>query len=440
MRDIIVVSAALWLAFKALRHPWIGVLGWTWLSLMNPHRLAYGFAREVPLAAIVGGTTLLGLVLSKDRRAFPLTGETGLLIVFMVWMCVTLPFSFYFDASTNMWSRVMKIDLMVLVTTAVLFSRKQIETFTWVVVGSIAFYGIKGGLFTIAKGGRHRVWGPDASFIEGNNEIALAIIIIIPLMQFLRGTTENKWIQRGLLWGMILCAMAALGSHSRGALLALGAMTTVLWLRSDKKLVTGIALIVGAAIMIPFMPDEWTERMDTIKTYEKDDSAMGRINAWYMAWNLAKQNFFGGGFSIYENAVFQRYAPVPDDVHAAHSIYFQVLGEHGFVGLFLFLSLFTYTYFRAGRLRSLGARRPETMWVSRLGAMCQVSLAGYAVGGAFLSLSYFDLPYNIIVLVVVAHRWLKSCEWESESVPGTGAAPLAAADVGRPPIQPSRGT
>ena len=63
---------------------------------------------------------------------------------------------------------------------------------------------------------------------------------------------------------------------------------------------------------------------------------MGRINAWTMALNLAKDNFFGGGFSIYESAVFARYAPDPE-ARAAHSIYFQVLGEHGFVGLFLFL-------------------------------------------------------------------------------------------------------
>jgi hypothetical protein len=56
------------------------------------------------------------------------------------------------------------------------------------------------------------------------------------------------------------------------------------------------------------------------------------------------------------------------------------------------------------------------MWCSDLGTMCQVSLVGYAVGGAFLSLAYFDLPYNIMVLVVLARVWMTSKAWEREPV------------------------
>lgn len=73
--------------------------------------------------------------------------------------------------------------------------------------------------------------------------------------------------------------------------------------------------------------------------YAQDSSALGRLNAWWMAFNLAKANFFGGGFAIYNAQTFALYAPDPTDIHAAHSIYFMVLGEHGFVGLALFLLL-----------------------------------------------------------------------------------------------------
>ena len=42
----------------------------------------------------------------------------------------------------------------------------------------------------------------------------------------------------------------------------------------------------------------------------------------------------GGGFETYSKSVFQKYNPSYDRTHAAHSIYFQVLGEHGyFVGM-----------------------------------------------------------------------------------------------------------
>jgi hypothetical protein len=43
-------------------------------------------------------------------------------------------------------------------------------------------------------------------------------------------------------------------------------------------------------------------------------------------------------------------------------------------------------------------------WAASLASMCQVSLVGFAVGGAFLSLAYFDLPYDILVVVVVLRR------------------------------------
>lgn len=133
---------------------------------------------------------------------------------------------------------------------------------------------------------------------------------------------------------------------------------------------------------------------------------MGRINAWLMAFNLAKDRFFGGGYSVYNPITFARYAPNPLDVHAAHSIYFQVLGEHGFIGLALFIVLWVTVWRWAGWLRRNGRATPETSWVADLGALTQVSLVGYAVGGAFLSLAYFDLPYNLLVLVVVARRLL----------------------------------
>jgi putative inorganic carbon (HCO3(-)) transporter len=108
------------------------------------------------------------------------------------------------------------------------------------------------------------------------------------------------------------------------------------------------------------------------------------------------------------------YSPVPLDCRAAHSIYFMVLGEHGFVGLFLFLLLWLFVWQSAGRLRIQGKKLPQTQWLSHLGGMCQVSLAGYAVGGAFLSLSYYDLPYNILILIVLGCRWLDRKEWVTD--------------------------
>lgn len=43
MRDLILFAIVISVCILALRHAWIGILGWTWVSIMNPHRLTYGF-------------------------------------------------------------------------------------------------------------------------------------------------------------------------------------------------------------------------------------------------------------------------------------------------------------------------------------------------------------------------------------------------------------
>lgn len=414
MRDLLLAPFIVGLAAYGLLHPWVGILGWTWISIMNPHAYSWRLS-SMPVAAAIAGATLLGVFLTRDRRQFFVTRETTVLMLFMLWMCITLPFSFYFDESFHLWDRVMKIDFMVLVAMVALHSRKHLMALSWVLVGSIGFYGVKGGLFTLLNGGNYRVWGPEGSYIGGNNEVALALVMIIPLMHFLYLTSHSVWVKRGLLLSMLLCAAAAVGSHSRGALLAIAAMVGVLWWRSDKKMVGAVLLLVASVALLSFMPEQWWARMETIGSYKEDASATGRINAWMMAWNLAKANLFGGGFMVTKPELFAMYAPDPTAIHAAHSIYFMVLGEHGFVGLFLFLLLWWFVWRSAGHLRVQGKKLPQTLWLSYLGAMCQVSLAGYAVGGAFLSLSYYDLPYNILVLVVLGRRWMDNKEWVREA-------------------------
>jgi len=293
----------------------------------------------------------------------------------------------------------------------------------WVLVGSVAFYAVKGGLFTLATGGEHRVWGPPGSFIEENNSLALATIMVIPLLRYLQLQATNRWIRYALLAAMVLSGFSALGSQSRGALLAIAAMLAFLWLKSRAKAVTGLVLVLLVAVAIGFMPDKWEDRMHSIRSYDEDSSAMGRINAWGMAFNLAKARpLVGGGFEIYNPDTFARYAQNATDVHSAHSIYFQMLGEHGFVGLFLFVVLWLLVWRDASWIDRRARAREGWQWASDLARMVQVSLVGFAVGGAFLNLAYYDLPYNVLVAIVLARMLL---EKHLRSV-GQGASATAA--------------
>ena len=415
MRDLLLLAIVIGAMPFALRHTWIAVMLWTWISVMNPHKLAFGFAYNAPFAAMAAGAALISILFSRDRLKWSFTPPTIVLGLFVLWMCITTALAFYPALSWIQLNKVLKIQLMTFVAIAALRERKHIELFIWINALSIGFYGFKGGLFTISTGGASRVWGPPGGFIEGNNEIALALIMAIPLMNYLRVVSTQQWVRIGLLAVMVLSTVAAIGTQSRGALLALSAMGTVLWMRSDRKLVTGVVVAFVAVSLISFMPDSWEQRMSTIQNYQEDGSALGRINAWWMTFRLANDQFFGGGYEIYTTQLFARYAPYPDDLHVAHSIYFSVLGEHGYIGLLLFLLLWWLAFRTIGKIRKDARNQIETKWAFHLAGMCQVSLVGYAVGGAFLSLAYFDLPYNILVILVITKRWLQERRWETET-------------------------
>lgn len=415
MRDILVVSIVAAGVLLALRRPWIGVMLWTWISVMNPHRYTWGFAYDAPLAAIAAAVTLLGIVTSSEPRRWPFSGAPAILLLLLsIWITISFLFGQDVRGDYPMWEQVMKIYLMTFVALVLLHNRYHILAFVWVTVGSLALLGVKGGLFTLLTGGDSRVWGPPDSFIQDNNEFALALVVAIPLLYFLQLQVSRKWVRYGLTAAMLLCAVAAIGTHSRGGILSIAAMGAVLWWRSPNKVFSGALIALIGLAFLPMMPEEWWERMRSIQDYEQDLSAQGRLYSWDVAWQVATNHFFGSGMTYQHPLFFALYGRGPDTVIAAHSIYFQILGNHGFVGLFLFVSLWIATFRWATWLRRNAARIPEARWAANLGSMVQVSLVGYAVGGAFLSLSYFDLPYNIMVMVVLARKWVESRGWETD--------------------------
>lgn len=433
MRDIVITLIVLGSLPFAFKRPWIGVLMWVWISVMNPHRLSWGFAYDFPFAAIVAAVTLVGVVTTRDPKKLPVTPITVTLILFTIWMNITTIFAFFPEQAMVRLSQVNKIMLMTLVTGMLIKTRKQIDYLIWAMVISIGYYGTKGGAFTILTGGGSIVWGPAGSLIEGNNEVALAFITIIPMMFYLRLETENKWIRRGLTVAMPLCAIAALGSYSRGALLGVAAMLFFLWVKSPKKLVPAICMILMIPVAVAFMPDQWSQRMDTIDEYQSDASAMGRINAWKLAVNLANDRpLVGGGFELWNGITFAQYAPDPEDPHAAHSIYFQALGEHGWVGFILYMCVGFLTWRQGTRIRQKTAKVPDLKWASNLATMLQVSMVGFGVGGAFLSLVYYDVQYYLMMTMVATGVLVEKALSERHTVAQSHAAASAPARLSDP--------
>jgi probable O-glycosylation ligase (exosortase A-associated) len=293
---------------------------------------------------------------------------------------------------------------MVAVTIMVVQSEADLKKMVWVLVLSLGAFGAKGGLFTLMTGGSYRVLGPAGSYIAENNALALALVMAVPIIWYLRLQSDKRWLRYGLTAMAGLTVVAAAGSYSRGALLAGAAMMAFLWLKSRNKLSTGIVLLLLIPLVWLAMPEQWHARMSTIEEYQSDSSAMGRINAWYFALEVAKTHLLGGGFMVFNPAMFRIYAPNPTDFHAAHSIFFQVLGEHGYIGLTLFVSIIGSAWLTANKIIRSVRNHPDLKWASDFAAMAQVSLVGYMVGGAFLSLAYYDYFWYVVAALVITQR------------------------------------
>ena len=394
MRDILICLLVFGALPFILWRPFFGVMVWTWLGLMNPHRLAWGFSLDLPFALIVFLTTVFSLLMSRESKKIPISREILLLFVFVVWMFLTTLLSWFPPLAWEQWDKVWKIQLGVILTLMLVTNRERIHLLVWTICVSLGFYGFKGGLWTVATGGTNRVYGPDGTFIGGNNEIGLALIMIVPLLWYLILHSRQKWVKTGHYVVLACSIIAIVGTHSRGDLLGLLVMGAMFLFKSRRKLIPLITAALFIAVLPYIAPDEWFERMDTIQDFESDRSAQGRLGAWRKSIEIANSSPTGGGYEVLQVV----------NGTDAHSIYFEILGEQGYPGLLIFLALGLCTWLKAGAVKRRCKQQPELVWARDLATMIQTSLVGYGTAGAFLGLGYFDLIYVIMVLTVMLHR------------------------------------
>ena len=408
MRDIALFGFVFGLIPFILFRPHIGVLAYVWLSVMNPHRLTWSYAYDFGFAVIIGAATLVGALLTTRRNSVPVNSLSIALGLFLVWTSITTILAFYPAESYEKWVVMIKTMFIVLMMPILFQNQEHFRQLIWVIVLSLAYYGTKGGVFVLATGGEFRVWGPAGSYIQDNNALAAALVMIVPMMRYLQLTTPHRIVRWGLLGMMILCGIAVVGSYSRGALLAVTAMLAFLWLKGRHKLVFIAVALVSIPFVLSFMPERWYDRMETIGTYEMDSSASMRLNSWGTMLNIAKDRpIIGGGFEVARREIYNRYSPdsrFPPQV--AHSIYFEALGSHGVVGLALYLALLFCHWRAAGNIVRKAGTSPDLAWARQYGLMMQVSIVGFAVGGAFLSIMLFDVPYYLIGATLVAGRFV----------------------------------
>ena len=409
IRDLVVAVTVLGSLPFCLARPWIGLLVLSWLGYMNPHRLTWGFAYNQPWAMMVAVAMLTGILFAgKARRPLPRTAEVYiLLILWVVFLLSTFQAFEPYDA-WDQFNKVSKILLVTFVTLILFRDAEKLRYLLYVIALSIGFFGLKGGIWALSTGGANHVLGPPETFISGNTEIGLALVMVIPLLVLLARSEPRRWMRLILRATFCFSIVAVLFTYSRGAVLGLGVVLPLIFLKSRWKLMVLplaiVAVFFGQEIAHAIFPENWINRMSSVQTYEEDRSANMRLNSWIVAYRLALDRpFLGAGFRPFSPTVYLAYSPDEkwNTVQDAHSIYFQVMAEHGFVGFGLYVLLVIVTL---GHLRWImrRARRDPTLKFHRDTAqMLEVSLVGFLIVGAFLSMSYFDLFFHLVAITAL---------------------------------------
>jgi len=428
MRDLVFTAVLLGLLPLVVARPFVGVILWSWISFMNPHQTMWGFATTMPWAQLVFLATLLGCVVAGEPRRFSFNFVAALMALFLA--CVTVTSYTALGDPVRVWDKweaVTKVVVGLLVTTALVDERRRIHALVWAMVISVGYFGVRGGVFTLVTGGAFIVLGPPNSIISDRNHLAAALLVTIPLMNYLRLHSRHRPVRQGMIAAMVLSLFAVVGSQSRGALVGLAATGFVFWLRSRNKVMSGVAVALALALVVGFMPDSWWQRMDSIETYEEDASAMGRVMIWMASLEIARLNpLTGGGFyAMYNQSIVDGVMPGVL-ARAAHSIWFEVLGEHGFPTLFVWMSVIVAGTLYSMRVAALARGRPDLQWAYDLARMSQVSVVAYVVAGSFLSLSYWDQMWTLLVLQGSTHAVVAASLRDA-----AGGRPGAAAPAGR---------
>jgi len=245
------------------------------------------------------------------------------------------------------------------------------------------------------------------------------LAMVVPITYYLYQYAESRVVRLGSLAVSLLVVLAVVATHSRGGLLCIGVMAMGLLANSRRKIAGVVVVVLCVGAVVALAPDSWTERMGTMKEAGDDGSFMGRVMAWKRSSAMALEHpFVGAGLgSASERSIYWKFAsrdgflgflktPPPDGIAlVAHSIYFQVMGDMGFVGFFLFLALLGNAFLTRIEIRKrVKAAGTDLAWAGDLADMLVVSVLAFMVGGALVSIAYQEFTFMILMLLEVIKR------------------------------------
>lgn len=434
MRDISILIMLLALAWLAWRKPWTGVVGLALLGAMHPQGYGGEWAARLPVYKVLFVVTCLAAALEFRRlRQWPtLPFDWRLVILGLLFADFALS-TWYAMLPDTARGRLIEVAMLLpplLLALILIDTREKLFAAVVATAVGVALVALKGGWWALITGFSDRVYGPPTSQIGGNNEFAVALAMTIPLLVFWRRQVADRILRAALAGAIVLCYVAALTSWSRGGLLALAAMSALLVWHSQRKTLALTLLATGAVLALGIMPAKWQARMESIGSYQTDQSFLGREESWKTGLAYVKRDLWtGSGFDGWRvltaapsgtNSISQR---------DWHSAYVEVLAEHGVPGFALWTLLLAGTLVELTRLVARG-RRTADPWLADCGAMLRAALVAYLVGALTLGIATWELLFQLLTYTLVAKALAKALPQKASEF-FTIKSPLAPGEIPR---------
>lgn len=362
----------------------------------------------------------------EGERRSPLSGAHRLVLIFGVWIALTFVTAYNRTVSYPFFIEYLKIFVMFTVSSYAIRSVKQLWVLFLIAGVTLGYIAYEVNYLYVSSGGNF-IYIYDLGYGGlDNNGAGLMLAMGVPLCYFAwEGITRWwRWVFLALVPFLL---HAVLMSYSRGAMVSLIAAIPFYLLRSRRRVQLTLVLL-GAAMLVPAMAGEQIrKRFFSIEQHEADESAAGRKRSWEAAWKMAVDHpFFGVGL---RNADLLSESYGAGKLRTIHSQYFQTAADSGLVGLGLYLTALGSVWLNARRARRAAAGRTdlESIRVQAIASGIETAMIVFCVGGAFLSLENFELPYLMLLigaqLPVVYQR---KVEPQRYLLPGVVAGPMPA--------------
>ena len=417
MRD-----AAFGLIFAALLpaifvSPCMGVLVWVWTALLSPNELLYGFMASIQLNRIVAIVTILVIFFSQEKKDPYLDPLLTLLILFTLGVAGSWATSIVSsDDGDNLFQKVLKEMALTAAITAVMTTRHRLHLLALAACAGFGMIGVKEGLIFLLTAGGHKVEGLQS--VGDNNSLATALLMLTPFLYYLSRYSALRLVRIGLLTAMGLCLVTVVATYSRGGFVGLLVLGAFMVKNSRNRVSTLVLVALAGGLIWGLAPESWFTRLNSINEAGTDSSFLGRVNAWKVSTLIALDHpLLGGGpHAVQRFAVWFSYVPriseldfiptpPPDDYpRAAHSSYFEVLGDLGFTGLILFVGILGVAFWQCRSISRMTRHHPDLAWAGDLGRMMQISLVVYIVTTAALSMAYFEFFYVLLAMISRTRR------------------------------------